>query len=225
MAKNTNKQEKDVLIDLAEVKQSTQHFLEKYQNYVIGVIAGILLLVGLFFVYKYLYQEPREKEATHEMYKAELQFEKDSFALALDNPGEGYKGFIDIADDYKRTKAGNLANYYAGICYLNLGKFEASAAYLEDFKPAGNVTPILKYGALGDAYSELDKMDKAKSAYEKAVSKDENDLLTPYYLKKLGMLYRATNDKEKSIKVFKRIVEDYPNSSFAGDVEKYLTIE
>lgn len=225
MAKITKKQEKDVLFDISEVKESTQHFFEKYQNYVIGVIAGILLLVGLFFVYKYLYQEPREKEALQELYKAQLQFEKDSFALALDNPGEGYKGFIDIADDYKRTKAGNLANYYAGICYLNLGKFEASAAYLEDFKPAGSVTPILKYGTLGDVYSEMEDMDKAKKAYEKAVSKDENEYLTPYYLRKLGLLYRATNDKEKSIEVFERIIADFPNSNFAGEVEKYIPVE
>ena len=225
MAKITKKQEKDVLFDISEVKESTQHFFEKYQNYVIGVIAGILLLVGLFFVYKYLYQEPREKEALQELYKAQQQFEKDSFALALDNPGEGYKGFIDIADDYKRTKAGNLANYYAGICYLNLGKFEASAAYLEDFKSAGSVTPILKYGTLGDVYSELEDMDKAKKAYEKAVSRDENDYLTPYYLRKLGLLYRATNDKEKSLEVFERIIADFPNSNFAAEVEKYIPVE
>lgn len=225
MAKNTEKQEKDVLFNLLSVKESTQNFFEKYQNYIIGVLGGILLIVGLFFVYKYLYQEPREKEAMHEMFKAQMQFEKDSFALALDNPGEGYKGFIDIADDYKRTEAGNLANYYAGICYLNLGKFEASAAYLEDFKPKGAITPILKNGALGDAYSEMENMDKAKSAYEKAVAAEDNDFLTPYYLKKLGLLYRATNEQEKAVKVFQRMVDDYPNSTFAGEVEKYLPVE
>ncbi len=225
MAKNTEKQEKEVLFNLVDVKESTQHFLEKYQNYIIGVLAGILLIIGLFFVYKYLYQEPREKEALNELYKAQLQFERDSFALALNNPGEGYKGFIDIADDYKRTKAGNLANYYAGVSYLNLGKFEAAAAYLEDFRPAGTITPILKYGTLGDAYSELDNLDKAKKSYEKAVNAEDNDFLTPYYLRKLGMLYSATNDQEKAVQTFKRIIDEFPNSSFAGEVEKYIPVE
>ena len=50
---------------------------------------------------------------------AEIYFEKDSFNLAL-NGDLNSAGFIDIADDYSSTKTGKLANYYAGICYLNL---------------------------------------------------------------------------------------------------------
>ena len=44
-----------------------------------------------------------------------------------------YLGFIDIADDYSSTKAGKLANYYAGLSYLYLGEFENAIDYLEDF--------------------------------------------------------------------------------------------
>jgi hypothetical protein len=52
------------------------------------------------------------------MMLAQQQFEKDSFQLALTNPGGGYSGFLDIIDSYSGTKTANLAKYYAGICYL-----------------------------------------------------------------------------------------------------------
>src|SRR5690554_2370192 len=90
-------------------------FMERYSKTITGVVAGILVLVALYMVYSYLYKQPLEKEAAESLFQAQAQFERDSFALALTNPGSGYQGFLDISDRYSSTKAGNLANYYAGI--------------------------------------------------------------------------------------------------------------
>ena len=62
------------------------------------------------------YLEPLEQEAHADMYMAEIYFEKDSFNLALNGDGQ-YLGFLDIVDEYSLASAGNLANYYAGLCY------------------------------------------------------------------------------------------------------------
>ena len=80
---------------------------------------------------------------------------------ALQNSNGDYLGFLDIIDEYGSTNAGNTANYYAGICYLHLGEYDAAASYLEDFSANDNVLPIMKNGALGDVYSEQGQMDKA----------------------------------------------------------------
>jgi hypothetical protein len=37
-------------------------------------------------------------------------------------------------DEYSGTDAGNLANYYAGIAYLNTGKYTEAIDYLSKFK-------------------------------------------------------------------------------------------
>ena len=223
MAKQTKKRDDEVLFDLVEAGQSTQNFIEKYQNYLIGGVAAILILIGGYFGFKLMWLEPKEQEAIEEMYKAELQFEQDSFARALEDPGDGYLGFLDIADEYSITKAGNLANYYAGVSYLKLGRYDAAIEYLKDFKPDGDVTPILKFGAIGDAYSEMNEMDKAIDAYTKAVSGKENDFMVPYYLKKLALLERALQNTEEANKHLIRLKNDYPNSSPAQDVDKYIT--
>ena len=132
-------------------------------------------------------------------------------------------GFLDIIDNYGSTKAGNTANYYAGISYLHLGEYEAALSFLKDYSGKGNVLPIMKNGAMGDAYSELGQMDNALSSYKKAVNAGENDMLESYYLKKLGLLHEKQGDLAASAEAFKRIKKDYPTSTDGRDIDKYIS--
>ena len=181
-----------------------------------------VLLVGGYFAYKYLVIAPKQQEAVEQMFKAQEQFDRDSFRLALLNPGAGYPGFEQIIDDYSGTKAANTASYYAGVSYLNLGEYDAAIAYLHDFSPSGDAMPIMKNGALGDAYAEKDELDKAMNYYKKAVAADDNEILTAYYLKKVGMLNEKNGDKSAANAAYSRIRNDHPNSPEAGDIDKYI---
>ena len=156
MAKRKNRREdEDVLVEEAVVQETRSgDFIEDNQQYIIYALMAVALLVAAYFIYKYMFQAPKQQEAVEQMYKAQEQFDRDSFALALTNPGAGYPGFIDIISDYSGTKAANTASYYAGISYLNLGQYEAAIEYLKDFSASGEVLPITKNGAIGDAYAE-----------------------------------------------------------------------
>ena len=211
----------DTLVDIVEVKDQAQDFFEKNQKLVIGALVGLVLLLGGFLAYKYAYQEPREKAVMEAIQKAQYQFQQDSFALALANPGDGFEGFLDIIDNYSGTKAANLAQYYAGVSYLNLGNYDVAIDYLKKYSANDDITPITKNGALGDAYAELGDMDNAKSSYKKAVSSD-NDFLTPYYLNKLGVIYLNENNSAEAKSVFERIENDYPQAAEARDAKKYI---
>jgi tetratricopeptide (TPR) repeat protein len=219
--RNTRKKE-ETIVDIVEAKEQAQDFFERNQLAVLGVLAVIVVIIGGYFIYNNLYKMPRNDKAMAQMFQAQFQFEKDSFALSLDNPGGGYEGFLDIIDNYNGTKAANLAKYYAGISYLNLGRFEAAIDFLKDFKPSGEITPIMKFGALGDAYSEINDFERAKDFYKKA-SNIENDFLTPYYLQKLGMLYEKEGDKEACLKAYSEIKEKYPSSTVGRDIDKFIT--
>ena len=226
MAKNrrSKKKEEEILIDVVEVQEAAQNFFEKNQMKIVGAVGILVLLVGGFLAYKMLYQAPREKEAMTQMFKAEYQFQRDSFALALEGPGAGYSGLLDIIDTYNGTKAANLCKYYAGISYLNLNRFDDAIQYLSSYNEAGNVTSITKYGAIGDAESELGNFDAALSNYKKASSGPANDMLTPYYLQKLGLLSYKQGDNSGAIAAFQQIKDDFPKSAEATDAEKYLGI-
>lgn len=220
--KRALKQQEETLVNIVEVRDQAQDFLGKYQNYILIGVGAIALLFGGLFAYNNFYKVPKQNEAIEQMYQAEFQFQRDSFVLALTNPGGGYSGFLDIIDNYGGTPAANIAHYYAGISYLNLGQYDAAISYLEDFNPHGKLLPIMKYGALGDAYSESNQFDKALSFYEKAVGSADNETLTPYYLKKLAMFHEKQGNKDNALKAYTRLKQDYYNSSYGKDAEKYI---
>lgn len=216
----------DEVVDVVEVKGSQvsgDNFFDKNQKLISYVVMGIALIAALYFAYKYLYIGPKEKDAANAMYKAEEMFAKDSFALALENPGGGFDGFLGIVDNYSGTKAANLAKYYAGICYLNLGKYQEAADYLEGYSASDNVTSVTKTGALGDAYAELGDKEKAMDLYKKAASASENEMLAPYYMFKVAMMYQAEGKAQEATEQLQAIKAKYPDSPEANNAEKLLS--
>jgi tetratricopeptide (TPR) repeat protein len=220
--KRNQKKSDETLVDLVEVGSQAQSFYDRNQNIIFGALVGLVVIIGGVFAYNNFYKKPRQAEATEQMFQAQLQFERDSFIMALTNPGGGYYGFLDIIDNYGGTKAGNLANYYAGISYLNLGKYEAAIDYLKAFNAKGEVTPIMKFGALGDAYTELGDMERGLSFYKKASAQNGNDELTAYYMMKVGMLYEKMGDLNNARKTYEKLKSDYPNTTDGRNAEKYL---
>ncbi len=219
---NKSKVQDETLVDLVDARDSAKGFFERNQKTVVGVASLLALLLIAYVCYQFLYKQPREESAKEMIYKAEQQFQRDSFALALENPGAGFEGFLDIIDNYSGTKTANLAKYYAGVSFLNLGKYDDAIEYLNSFSASGDVSPTMKYGAMGDAYSELNDLESALSYYKKAAYGVENELLSPYYLKKYGLLCRKQGDQDAAKKAFETIRDKYPNSTENTEVAKYL---
>ena len=210
----------ETLADAVGQKSITEIF-EENKNLVTYVLVGLLVVVGGYILYRQMVMVPKEQDAIEQMAQAQIQFERDSFALALTNPGQGFPGLVDIADQYSGTEAGNLALYYAGVSYLHLGQFDAAIDYLEDYSPAGDITPAMKAGVLGDAYSEQNDFGKALAQYREAAS-SSNPLIAAYYLKKVGMLSERQGDLEAAREAYRKIKQEYPETPVANDIDKYL---
>ena len=111
MAKRKKKQEEnEVLNDLEETRDKAQSFIEKNQVAVFGVLVGVVALVGIFIVYKGMILPGKSDKALAAVYKAEEQFAKDSFNLALTEPFVGELGLNDFVNEYG-TDTKNVANY------------------------------------------------------------------------------------------------------------------
>ena len=216
------KQEDETLVDLVEARDSLSGFIEQNQLFIFGGLTAIVLIIGGLFVYRNFIIAPKQNEAIDQMSQAQIQFSRDSFALALTNPGGGFMGFIDIIDNYKGTKAANISKYYAGISYLHIGEYIAALDYLNDFKPNGKILPIMKFGAMGDAWAEAGQMDKALDYYQRAVKKGGNDFLVPYYLQKIGLLHENNQNFSDALDVYYEIKKEYPNAQVARDIDKYI---
>jgi tetratricopeptide (TPR) repeat protein len=162
-----------------------------------------------------------EKEAHGQMFVAEQYFEKDSFNIALNGDGNNW-GFLKIIDEYGATKAANLAHYYAGICYLQTGKFQKAIDQLEDFSSGDKLVGPISEGAKGDAYLELGNKDKALKCYLKAANKKENEFVSPIYLLKAASVSEALGDYKQALGLYQDIKEKFPKSYEGRQVEKNI---
>lgn len=224
MAKRKVVEGSDESIQVQEVTAPSAPFWETNPKLIMYGLGAILALGLGWWLYKTQIIAPKQKEAVASMWQAELQFSKDSFQLALENPGGGFDGFLSIIDKYSGTAAGNTANMYASICYLNMGDFANASKYMEAYSPEGAVLPAVKYGVLGDCYSENKEFDKALDMYEKASNATKVDVVAAYYLKKLGMLYEYQGKKEEATKAYERLRQDFPNQQSQDwrEIEKYI---
>src|SRR5450432_4452177 len=94
-----------------------KHFYDRYGKKASIALSLILILVLGYFGYKQFILDPKEKQATEAMFRAEDYFRADSVRLALNGDAVN-AGFVKIISRYKGSKAADLAEFYAGACYL-----------------------------------------------------------------------------------------------------------
>ena len=228
MSKEVKEAKKDILESpeaLQEKVMGFEHWIESNPKIVFGVVGALLLAVGGYFGYQY-YVGYQDQEAQREMFQAVRYFEKyidtghDSLNIAMKGDGNNL-GFEDIISDFGLTKAGNLANFYAGAISLKQGKFELARLYLEDFSSSDLLVQARAYSLIGDAYMELKDFANAASSYNKAANFSPNKFFSPTYLMKEALAYEKLNQNDKAIKVYQKIVDEYWESNEFQNARKY----
>jgi tetratricopeptide (TPR) repeat protein len=220
MAKNKKEENPQAISNVEETLSRTEHFLEENYKPLLTVLGVIIVLVGLVWLGR-MYMNKRNDEAQAQMYQAERYFEMDSLNLALNGDGN-YLGFVEVADDYKFTKAGNLARYSAGICNLHLGNYEEAIEYLDKYRKKDKVLGSLAIGATGDAYVELGQIGKGADKYIQAAEYAENSFNSPVFLMKAAGLYEMDSKFDKALELYERIQAKYPESTEGTTVDKYI---
>ncbi len=195
------------------------NFLIEKQNLLLGIVGAIVLIVVGYFAYNNWIVGPKNKRAVDHMYQAQFAFDQDSFQMALNNPGGGGTGFLKIIEKYSGTESANLAHYYAGVCYLNLGQFDNAIKYLEKYSAKDPLTGAMKYAALGDAYAEKKQDDKALDAYKKAVQTSQDNTTGPYVYKKLAMFQEHMGKWADCQKTWQDLLSKFPKSGEAITAE------
>jgi tetratricopeptide (TPR) repeat protein len=198
----------------------TEQYLEENYKTLLIILGVIVLVVGIFWLLR-LYQNKKNGEAQSQMYQAEKWLEMDSLKLALNGDGN-YLGFIDIARNYKMTKAGNLAKYCIGICYLHLGQYQDAIDFLSKYSKKDKVIGSLATGAIGDAYTELGDLDKGVEKYLEAANSARNSFNTPIFLMKTAQIYETQKKYSDALKLYERIKEEYPESTEGTSIDKYI---
>lgn len=209
--------------DIKDISARTEDFIENNKkNLSIGLGVVLVLVLG-YFGWKKFILEPKETEAQSQMFVATRYFEMDSMNLAINGDGN-YLGFEAIAADYGMTKAANLAQYYLGVAYLKKGEYEKAIEHLKAFDTDDAMLGPIATGCIGDAYCEMGKLDESAQFYMKASTQDDNSFTSPIYLMKAGSVYQKNGKFQDALSVYEKIKKDYPKSSEAQQIDKYIAL-
>jgi len=219
----------EVFSTLDESASRSEQWVSRNQNYILGAIAFIAVVVLGYLAYNQFVQNPREESAANELYYPQQYFEqalnatsRDSlYNLAL-NGAEGKYGFLDIIEEYSGTKAANLASYAAGMAYLNMQQYEQAIAHLENFSSDDAMLGALAKGGIGDAFMQLGQPEEALTYYEQAFEHNENNFTTPKFLYKAGITSVELGMNEKALSYFRRIKEEFPDAAEAATIDVFI---
>lgn len=227
-----NKKEQNKALDVNESLNKSEAFFLKYQKAILIAVAAIVIIIVGAIMYNNYIAKPHENEASTTLAKGQQYMAADQYDKALKGDGAGFAGFLKIAEDYSGTKAGNLANLYAGLCYANQTNpdWKAALTYVEKFSTSNDqlISPASQM-ALGDIYANNGDLDKAIELFKKAAdmanSKADDNInvtVAPLALRKAGIILESQNKKAEALELYKSIKTKYIGSAVAQDIDKYI---
>ncbi|WP_143436351.1 tetratricopeptide repeat protein [Hymenobacter crusticola] len=203
---------------LAERLANSEDFLRRNKTVLLGVLTVVVLAVVGAFGY-YTWRSSQDEKGQAAMFQAVHYWEADSLKKAMKGDGQ-YDGLESVASQYSGTKAGNLANFYAGVASLKEGKFQAAIDYLEDFSSDDLLVQARAYALLGDANLELGKTKEAADLYEKAATTNANEFFSPSYLLKEATARELAKDYDGAIKAYERIIDEYQTAAEVNEARE-----
>lgn len=226
MAKKNQEQEGKETVeffkDLDKEALQTERFLERNAK-LLGIIFGALVLGVLgFFLYQQFVVAPKNEEATKSYLIAQKNLAEGKDAEALGGKSAANPGFLGTYENYPGTDVGKLSAYNAGLLKFKEGKYQEAYDLLDKFSSENKVLMALKYGAMADAQSNLNKNDETLSLLEKAISASDDPYTNYYFTRKAGLVALGVNKKDVAKKHFTTIdqkFKDYDNGMSDAYIE------
>jgi tetratricopeptide (TPR) repeat protein len=220
----------EVFDSLDETASRSEQWLEKNAKMVYTVLGVLLIGMLAFLAYNKFVKEPKEVKAANYLAYSKSAFNEaenaakniDSlYNIALNGVNNNY-GLLEVASKFSGTKAGNLANYMAGMSYLKMNEYDKAVEFLSKFSSEDEILDPMAKGKIGDAFADINQLEDALTYYTKAATVRNNSLTTPLYLFKAANTALDLGKFDQALKMFIQIQTDYPKSDEAKDIQMYI---
>ena len=219
MSKKRNKKQVN---EFDETLAASRSFFERNKKAILYGGGGLLAIIIIALLVHQFYITPRNLHAQESIFPAQQAFLDGNYEKALNGDGENM-GFLSVADEYKNTKAGNLACLYAAKCYAATEKYQEAIDMLNKFDGCGDAMISPAATALkGNCYAELGENEKAADLLVKAAKDADNNTISPTCLLQAGQIYIALGQKDKALECFNQIKSKYQQSSVYYEIDKYI---
>jgi tetratricopeptide (TPR) repeat protein len=214
--------------DLKQDKLVTWYFkvseqAQRYQKQIITVLICLIVAVLLIF---FLFIKPRQENqllASTALGNISAFYDYKQYQMAMEGiPERNIIGLKRIVSDYGSTSAGEVAKIYLGNCYLAMGDYDNAFQNYNDF---GGGEKMFKFAAqVGKAavYEAKGQYAEAASEFEKAVTRDKDNVQAPDVYLSAAKNYALAGNKKKAVELIEKIKSDYPTSTAARESDRYL---
>jgi predicted negative regulator of RcsB-dependent stress response len=132
------------------------------------------------------------------------------------------KKFLQVANEYGRTKPGQMARYYAALSEVQLKQYAEAEKNLNQVISGGdeNLAGLAKF-QLADMYRQENKGAQAVDLYKQLSDKPSIFVPKPMAMLALADYYRKT-DPAQAAKLYNQIKQEFPDA--AQDAEQGLEL-
>ena len=195
-------------------------FIKRNKAAVISVSLAFVLVVGGGLFY-YLNSQRNEVRAQELLAGPEMLFEQGLYEAALlGDDTTGGAGLVDVINNYGRTRAGNLAHYYAAVAESELGNYTDALFYIERFDPPRGILGVGPIALHAVILSNLGELNQAGDIFVKAARWDENRSTTPQNLLNAAQAFIEAENFARANQVVSQIVSEYEDSEIIDQVRR-----
>jgi predicted negative regulator of RcsB-dependent stress response len=134
------------------------------------------------------------------------------------------KKFLEVANQYARTRPGQIARYYAALSEEHLKKFDDAEKNLKLVESSGDdsLTGLARF-QLAWVYSQNNKGPQAVELYKQLADKPTTFVPKPLVLLTLADYYRRTDPAQAS-KLYNQVKQDFPDTPAAEKADEGLEL-
>ncbi len=126
------------------------------------------------------------------------------------------KKFLEAAGQYKRTKPGQVAQYYAALCEIQLKNYAQAEKTLGEFSSSDDSLTGLAKFQLAGVYLQENKDSQAVAIYNQLSDKPTVFVPKPVVLLALADHYRRS-DPAQAEKLYNQVKKDFPEAAQEAD--------
>jgi TolA-binding protein len=185
-----------------------------------ALILAVLVVASIAFLNN---RRSGNEKAMTELGKIYTYYDNAQYAVAIDGvPERNIAGLKSIVDNYGSTGAGELARFYLANCYYQLRRFDEALEAYDDFSPNSQLLTVSRLSGIAACREAKGEYGEAAAMFEKAAVTYGNDVNAPENLGHAARNFGQAGDKERAVEVYKKIKKEFPKSTIARDVDRYI---
>ncbi len=149
---------------------------------------------------------------------------EDTYVDEKNKYTDAEKKFLEVANQYARTRPGQVARYYAALSEEHLKKFDDAEKNLKQLDSSGDesLTGLARF-QLAWVYTQDNKGPQAVDLYKQLADKPTTFVPKPLVLLTLADYYRKTDPAQAS-KLYNQVKQDFPETPAADKADEGLEL-